>query len=159
MKLRTAGPGDAAAIAAIWAPIIRDTTVTFTTEMRSEDALAELIAARAPAFLVAEEAGQVAGFTSYGAFRAGPGYARTVEHTVILDASARGRGLGRALMSRLQDVARAAGHHVMVGGISAENPGAIAFHERIGFARVGLLPQVGHKFGRWLDLVLVQKIL
>jgi phosphinothricin acetyltransferase len=62
-------------------------------------------------------------------------------------------------MARLEEIARAQGIHVLIGGVSGENPGAIAFHEAIGFDRVGHLPQVGHKFGKWLDLVLLQKTL
>ncbi|MEY8838887.1 N-acetyltransferase family protein, partial [Cribrihabitans sp. XS_ASV171] len=133
--------------------------ITFTTlERRPEDIGAD-IAARGSAFLVCELAGKIVGFATYGAFRRGPGYAHTVEHSIQLEPAARGQGLGRALMARLEDVAREGGHHVMVGGISAANPGGLAFHAAIGFVEVGRLPQVGRKHGRWLDLVLMQKIL
>ncbi|NCQ25031.1 MAG: GNAT family N-acetyltransferase [Rhodobacteraceae bacterium CG17_big_fil_post_rev_8_21_14_2_50_63_15] len=157
MIIRQAVPGDCPALLAIWNPLIRDTSVTFTTVEKTPEGLAADIAARGPAFLVAEEAGAVLGFASYGTFRAGPGYAWTVEHTVILDAAARGRGTGRALMTRLEDTARKGGLHVLVAGVSGENPGAIAFHTAIGFEQVGRMPEVGRKFGRWMDLVLLQK--
>jgi phosphinothricin acetyltransferase len=159
MIIRQAGPGDIPAILAIWNPLIRDTSVTFTTVEKTPEALAADITARGRAFLVAEADGDVVGFASYGAFRSGPGYAQTGEHTVILDARARGRGLGRLIMAHLEEVACDAGLHVLVAGVSAENPVAIAFHEAIGYRSVARMPEVGRKFGRWMDLVLLQKIL
>jgi len=159
MIIRPAGPGDIAAILAIWNPLIRETSVTFTTLEKAPQALAEDIAARGAAFLVMEEADAVLGFATYGAFRSGPGYARTAEHTVILAPTAQGRGVGRALMARLEDVARAQGIHALVAGVSGENADAIAFHTAIGFQHVAHMPEVGRKFGRWIDLVLLQKLL
>lgn len=157
MILRPAELRDVPAILAVWNPLIRETSITFTTLEKTPEGLAADIAARGPAFLVAEESGAVLGFASYGPFRSGPGYAFTGEHTVILDAPARGRGVGRALMVRLEGEARRAGLHVLVAGVSGENPGAIAFHEAIGYRQVARMPEVGRKFGRWMDLVLLQK--
>lgn len=160
--IRPAAPADCAAIAAIWNPLIRDTAVTFTTVEKTPEGLAVTLSEKAAAghaFLVAAAGGELLGFATYGPFRAGPGYARTMEHTIILADGARGRGLGRALMARLEDAARAADVHSLIGGISGANPAACAFHAALGFERVAVLPQVGWKFGRWLDLVLMQKIL
>lgn len=157
MTIRPARPSDAAAIAALHNPVIRDTTITFTTQERTEDAVARQIAERGAAFVVAETAGKLTGFATFGPFRTGPGYAATCEHTVILAESARGRGLGRALMARLTEVAAAQGKHVMVAAISGANTGAIAFHAALGFAEVGRMPEVGRKNGVWLDLVLMQR--
>jgi phosphinothricin acetyltransferase len=162
MILRPADARDAATVAAIWNPVIRDTAATFTTQEKTTDGLTADFAARAAEgklFLLAEEAGEVLGFATYFQFRNGPGYAHTMEHSIILSPAARGRGVGRALMGRLEDHARAGGVHSLWAGVSAENPPGVAFHRAIGFTEVARLPEVGHKFGRWMDLVLMQKIL
>lgn len=159
MSVRAAVPEDAGAITGISNPYIRETAVTFTTTEKTEAGIAADIAARPGAFFVAEESGAVIGFATAFAFRAGPGYRHTMEHTVILSPGARGGGLGRALMARLEAALREEGAHVLVGGVSGENEAGIAFHRAIGFEAVGRMPQVGRKFGRWMDLVLMQKIL
>ncbi|TMV75130.1 N-acetyltransferase family protein [Thioclava sp. BHET1] len=159
---RAATPGDCAAIAEIWNPIIRDTLVTFTTAEKTATELEAVLRSKAAEglpFLVAERAGEIAGFATYGQFRAGPGYARTMEHTIMLAPAAQGHGLGRGLIAGLVDHGRARGVHSLWAGVSAENPGGVRFHAAMGFAEIGRLPQVGYKFGRWLDLVLMQKIL
>ncbi|TAL35115.1 MAG: N-acetyltransferase family protein [Phenylobacterium sp.] len=109
--------------------------------------------------LVAREAGEVLGFASFGDFRAGSGYAATVEHSIHVRADARRRGVGRALLSTLPDRAKACGKHVLIGGIDADNQASLSLHAALGFERVAHFRQVGRKFGRWLDLVFVQKIL
>lgn len=159
MTIRAAAPGDAAAICAIWNPIIRDTFVTFTTEEKTESGIAAEISARRGAFIVAEHGGEVIGFAAFAPFRSGPGYVHTAEHTIHLAPRLRGRRIGRALMARLEAEARARGVRVLIAGVSGANPGGIAFHAALGFAEVGRLPGVGFKFGRWLDLVLMQKML
>jgi len=156
MIVRPATAADAGAIALIHNPIIRDTPITFTTRERTPEDVAGAIAA-APCFLVAEEDGRVGGFASYEQFRKGPGYAQTMEHTIILAPSLRGRGAGRTLMAALEDHARSAGAGSLWAGISAENPGGVAFHAAIGFEHAATLPSVGRKFGRWMDLVLMHK--
>jgi phosphinothricin acetyltransferase len=162
MILRPADARDAATVAAIWNPVIRDTAATFTTQEKTAEGLAADFAARAAEgklFLLAEEAGEVLGFATYFQFRNGPGYAHTMEHSIILSPAARGRGVGRALMGGLEDHARAGGVHSLWAGVSAENPPGVAFHRAIGFTEIARLPEVGYKFGRWMDLVLMQKIL
>ena len=159
MTIRAARDADAGAIRAITNDLIRNTAITFTTQECSEAGIKARIAAADGAFLVAERAGAVVGFARLGAFRSGPGYAHTAEHSVQLAPGARGAGLGRALMTRLAELARARGVHVLVAAVSGANPGGIAFHAALGFTRVGVMPQVGCKGGQWLDLVLMQKIL
>ncbi|KII14809.1 GNAT family N-acetyltransferase [Phaeobacter sp. S60] len=159
MNVRQARPADASAIAAITNQIIRDTLITFTTDEKTAAEVAADITVKGPHMQVAEEAGEILGYISLGTFRSGPGYARSGEHTIYLSDTARGRGAGRALMAAIEEVARRDGIHVLVAGISAVNAVGLAFHAAMGFAEVGRMPQVGYKWGRWLDLVLMQKIL
>lgn len=162
MTLRAAQEADAQGIADIVNPVIRDTTISFNSKQKTaQDVAAEIrdTYANGHGFVVAEEAGALLGFASYKQFRGGPGYARTAEHSIALALDARGRGVGRVLMQALEDHARAAGMHSMIAGVSGENPGGVAFHDRLGYAQVAVLPQVGRKFDRWLDLILMQKLL
>lgn len=159
MIIRSGRTRDAEDVAAFWNPMIRDTAVTFNSLEKTPAQIAADIASRGAGFQVAEEEGQVIGFATYFPFRSGPGYARTREHTIVLAPRAQGRGLGRALMQALVRAARADGIHVLIAGVSAENPAGVAFHEAIGFSRVATLPQVGRKFDRWMDLVLLQRLL
>jgi phosphinothricin acetyltransferase len=109
--------------------------------------------------LVAAEGDAVLGFASYGSFRPWEGYKHTVEHSVYVDAAARGKGVGRVLLAALIDHATASGKHVMVAGIDASNAVSIRLHEAHGFTRAGTLTQVGRKFDRWLDLLFMQRVL
>lgn len=162
MIVRPAIATDAPAIATIWNPVIRDTAITFNAIEKTADDIVGLIAERQTAghaFLVAEHDAQILGFAHYGQFRAGVGYVRSMEHTVVLNRSAHGRGIGRSLLGALEDHARRGGGHSMIAGVSAENPHGIAFHAALGYAPVAILPEVGFKFGRWMDLHLMQKFL
>jgi L-amino acid N-acyltransferase len=109
--------------------------------------------------LVAERAGRVAGYASYGDWRAFDGYRHTVEHSVYVDKDARGGGIGKTLMEELIRRAAAQGKHVMIAAIEAENQASIRLHERLGFRGVGRFTEVGQKFGRWLDLYCMEKVL
>ena len=101
---------------------------------------------------------RVLGYATFGPFRGSwPGYRHTVEHSVHVRQDQRGRGLGTALIQALFPLAQARGVHVMVGAIDASNTGSLRLHARLGFVQTGLMPQVGRKFGRWLDLALVQR--
>lgn len=162
MIIRPATAADATAIVEFWNPQIRDTAITFTTTEKTPQMLSRDIVTRpaeGKAFLVAEEAGAVLGFATYYPFRNGPGYAHTMEHSVILAPSAWGRGIGRALMAALENHARAAGVHSLIAAVSPENPGGLAFHEKIGFRRVAEIPEAGRKFDRWINLIILQKLL
>lgn len=155
--IRPARAEDAAAIAALWNAMIRDTLATFTTVEKTPDDITALIAARGGAFWIADQGAGLAGFMTFGPFRAGPGYARTVEHSIIVAPASLGRGLAARLMQAGEDGARTLGHHIMIAAISSENPRALRFHEKLGYRQVGHLAEAGHKAGRWLDLILMQK--
>lgn len=106
-----------------------------------------------------ESGGAVLGYAAYGEWRAFDGYRLSAEHSVYVRKDARGQGVGAALLRELVARARAAGLHVLVAAISGDNAGSIRLHERLGFVRVGRMPEVGAKFGRWLDLELLQLVL
>ncbi len=99
------------------------------------------------------------GFASYGTFRGFPAYKYTVEHSVYVHHEHRGKGLAKQLMQAIIDTAQQQDKHVMVGAIDAANVVSLKLHADLGFERVGTMPQVGFKFGRWLDLTLVQRVL
>lgn len=160
--IRSATPDDLPSILAIYNEAVLTTTASYDLEPASLEDRAAWYAQRTAAGLpvfVADLGGTVAGFSSFGPFRPKPGYRHTVEHTVYVGSAWRGRGLGRLLMLPLIERARAMGHHVMIGVIDAENEGSRRFHEALGFFEAGRLRQVGHKFGRWLDLILMQLML
>lgn len=159
--IRNATSGDAEAVAAIWNHYIRDTVATFNSAEKTVEEVIATIATRQVqrCFLVAEAQGRVQGFATYDQFRGGIGYAHSMEHTVLLAPEAGGHGFGRALMRAVEAHATSAGAHVMVAGVTAENAAGQDFHTKLGYVQTGLMPQVGRKFGRWMDLVLMQKIL
>ena len=149
-------------ILAIYNEVIRNTTAVYSE--------VEFTAARGAIwfdtkaeqgfpFLVVRDATGVAGFGTFGEFRAWPCYRYTVEHSVHVRADCRGRGIGKALVVELMARARAMHKHVMVAGIDADNQLSIALHQRLGFRIVGGLHEVGFKFGRWLDLVFLEAVI
>ena len=115
--------------------------------------------ARADPVLVARSGGELVGYAYWGPFRPADGYLHTVENSVYVRKDMHGHGIGRMLMIELIERARAKGLHAIVAGIGAENTGSIAFHARLGFVEYARMPQVGAKFGRWMDLVLMQLML
>lgn len=108
---------------------------------------------------VAEEDGVLAGFSSFGPFRAWAAYQYSVENSVYVAAERRGNGIGRMLVPPLIQAARERGMHVMIAGIDASNEASQRLHRSFGFKEVAHFEQVGHKFGRWLDLKFLQLIL
>ena len=160
--IRQAGAWDATAIAGIWNPVIRDSTITFNAAEKDPDDLVRFMTTRADqghGTFVAEEDGEVVGFATYGQFRPGVGYARTMEHTIMLAEGARRRGLGAALLEAVEAHAREGGAHSMIAGVSGANAVGIAFHAARGYKEIAQVPEVGWTHGAWLDLVLMQKIL
>ena len=109
--------------------------------------------------LVAESNGNVVGYASYGAFRERQAYKSTAEHSVYVAHGFEGAGIGSKLLTEIIARAKNAGIHTLIGGIDASNADSIAFHEKFGFQRAGLIREAAYKFDRWLDLVFVQKML
>lgn len=162
MRIEDAGHQDFEQVLAIYNEVIRNTTAVYSEDEYDEvqgRAWFEAKFAGGFPFIVARDAGGVAGFAAFGAFRAWPCYRYSVEHSVHVHAERRGLGIGRALVLELKLRAAAKGVHVMIAGIDTDNAASIRMHESLGFSRVGRLRQVGFKFGRWLDLEFLQFIL
>ncbi len=161
--VRAATGHDVPAITAIQNSLLETTTHEWTEVLHTVDERARWLSAQRAAgnpALVAVEDGAVVGWAAYGDFRDSrrwPGYRFTVEHTIHVAADHWGRGVGLALVSALSEHARAAGKRVMVAGIDSTNQRSIDFHRRLGFDEVARMPGVGEKFGRRLDLVLMQR--
>jgi L-amino acid N-acyltransferase len=163
LMIRAARETDLPGILAIYNDVIASSTAIYSIEPSTLQERATWLATRTERgfpVIVAEVEHQVAGFASFGEFRGvWPGYRHSVEHSVHVSSDWRGRGIGTRLTSALFPLAAAMGKHVMIGGIDADNEISLRMHERLGFQRVAHLHEVGRKFGRWLDLVLVQRYL
>lgn len=162
VAIRPATGADLPAILEIYNDAVLHTTASYDLEPSTLEQRAAWFEDRARQgfpVLVAEAGGEVAGFGTYGKFREKPGYRHTVEHTIYVAPGRRGQGIGRALLAELIAVARAQGKHAMVGGIDSGNAGSLRFHLALGFVEVARFREVGHKFGRWLDIIFVELIL
>ena len=161
VETRAAEPRDLPALLAIYNQIVATSTAIYRDDLTTLEERAAWLAGRTAAgfpVIVAERGDEVLGYASYGEFRgAFPGYRHTVEHSVHIGERARGQGVGVVLMGHLMDLARGAGVHVMLGAVDADNAASLSFHEKLGFSATGRLHEVGRKFGRWLDLVFVEK--
>lgn len=163
--IRDATADDIPAIHRLFNALVETTTVGWRDEPAELDEtvtwFADQQAAGRPV-LVAELDHEVVAYACWSTFRGGErflGYRHTVEHTIHVDGDHHGRGIGRALLSALIDLGRQRDVHVMVAGIDSDNTASISFHETMGFTEVGRMPEVGRKFERWLDLVLMQRII
>lgn len=163
MQIRDATTDDLAAISALYNATIPTTTAAWTESAESlvdrESWFRRQEAAGYPT-LVAHIDGSVVGFTAFGDFRDGgkwPGYRFVVELTVHVAESTWGQGIGRALITELLARAHAMGKTQMVAAVDGDNEASLQFHERLGFVEVARMPAIGFKFGRWLDLVLLQR--
>ncbi|MBL0740408.1 GNAT family N-acetyltransferase [Chryseolinea lacunae] len=160
--LRPAVQGDLSAILDVYNDAIVNTTAVYsyrphTMEMR-QAWYDEKIEKGIPV-LVMEIDGQVAGFASYGPFRAWPAYKYSVEHSVYVHKNFRQRGVARKLLEALVEQARAREVHTLIAGIDANNTASLHLHAQLGFEEVGHIRQVGYKFGQWLDLKFLQRVL
>jgi L-amino acid N-acyltransferase len=157
--LRDATRADLPAILAIYNHAVAETTAIWNETLIDLDnrrAWFDLRQSRGFPILVAEVEGRIAGYASYGDWRAFDGFRQSVEHSVYVEKDFYGRGIGKALMTALIERARAGDIHVMVAAIEAGNKGSIALHEKLGFRLVGTHLEVGKKFGRWLDLTMME---
>lgn len=157
--LRPATRADVPSILEIYNHAVLHTTASYELEPVSLESRLEWFGQKQAGgwpVLVSADGDEVTGWATFGPFREKPGYRFTAEHSVYIRDGLRGQGLGRTLLGALIVEARARGVHTLIGGVDADNAGSLAFHERLGFEQVAHFRQVGHKFGRWLDLVFLQ---
>ena len=158
--VRDATLEDAADVLAIYNFAALNTTAVWTDGAVDLESRRAWILARQQAgypVLVAMKGRDVVGFASFGDFRPWPGYRHSVENSVYIDERHHRAGIGRSLVAALIERATALNKHTMIAAIEAANTASIGLHASLGFAEVGRMPEVGCKFGRWLDLVLMQK--
>jgi L-amino acid N-acyltransferase YncA len=161
MRLRRAVDGDAEAIRLIYNNEVLTSTATLDLVPRSPADQAAWMSGHSGVYpvLVADSEGEVAGFSSLSAYRSRPGYATCVEDSVYVAEGYRGRGVGRLLLEGAIAAAESHGFHSVIGRIGTEQTASIALHEACGFEVVGIEREVGRKFGRWLDVAIVQRLL
>jgi L-amino acid N-acyltransferase YncA len=155
LELRDATPDDAGAIAAIYNHFILTTTISFEEEPASDAEMRQRIAAVHNAglpYLVATVDGEVAAYAYATPWRARSAYRYSVESSVYVARDKPRRGLGRALYGVLLERLRAAGIHMVIGGIALPNDASVALHQAMQFKKVAHFAEVGRKFDRWVDV-------
>jgi L-amino acid N-acyltransferase YncA len=157
--IRLAAAGDAAAIAAIYAPFVEGSSATFEEIVPSASEMARRIAGEPLGYpwLVAVEDGAVLGYASSGCFRTRSAYRWSVETGVYVAQDAQRRGIARALTERLLEVLEERGFVTAIASISLPNAASVAFHEALGFKRAGTIRAPGYKLGQWIDIGYFQR--
>jgi phosphinothricin acetyltransferase len=154
LKVRIAHESDAPALAAIYAPIVAETAISFETEPPTAEVMAERVRSTLPShpFLVAEASGQVVGYAYASTHGARHAYQWSTNVTVYVAAEARRSGVGRRLYGVLLPILEAQGFHAAFAGIALPNGASVALHEAVGFEALGVYREVGFKLGRWHDV-------
>ncbi|MGH9293861.1 MAG: GNAT family N-acetyltransferase [Acidimicrobiales bacterium] len=161
MLVRRAVPADSESIRAIYNVEVTTSTATLDLVARTPGEQAAWMADHCGVYpaIVAEIEGAIVGFASLSPYRPRPGYATAVEDSVYVAGDHRGKGVGRALLSAAVDTARSHGFHSVIGRIVGDQQASIALHRTCGFEILGVEKQVGRKFGRFLDVTVVQQML
>ncbi len=162
MILRSAKLEDAADIAAIFNDAIMTSMAVWKEQPVSSDDRASWMQARLDAghpVIIAEENGQVLGYASYAQLSGNEGYRFCVEDSIYVHPDAKGKGVGRIMLTELIQLARDQGKHSMVSEMDAGNEGSKALHRKLGFTEVGRIPHAGFKLGEWRDLLILQLML
>jgi L-amino acid N-acyltransferase YncA len=160
--IRLAEPGDAEAIRAIYNVEVLETTVTFDLVPRTlEDQLTWLVehSGGHPAIVAVNDSGALMGFGSLSPYKERPAYFPTVEDSVYIDREHRGAGVGRVILAELVRLAQTYGYHSVFARIVGGHDASISLHSAHGFEMVGVEREVGRKLGRWLDVVVMQRLL
>jgi L-amino acid N-acyltransferase YncA len=159
VEIRPAVEADLAAITAIYAQAVREGTATFELEPPDLTEMTQRFRARRDGgfpYFVAVLESQIAGYAYVGAYRPRPGYRYTVENSVYLHPSSHRRGIGLQLLQSLISESEARGFRQMIAVSDSANAASIGMHIKCGFEMIGTHRNVGFKFGRWLDLVMMQ---
>jgi phosphinothricin acetyltransferase len=153
-RIRVATPADAGQIQAIYAPIVRDTAISFEYEPPTVDEMAQRIAGTLPThpYLVCEDDRQVLGYIYASEHRARAAYRWSVDTTIYVDSGSRHRGVGRVLYGALLQILGRQGFHSVFAGITLPNAGSVGLHEAVGFRPLGVYQDVGFKHGQWRDV-------
>ena len=163
MRIISCGRSYSAAILAIVNEAIENSTALYDYRARTPAMMDAWFDAKEqahyPVIGVIDQASQLLGFGSYGPFRAWPAYKYTIEHSLYVERSHRGQGIGKLLLAELIATATRHDYHTMIGGIDAQNAASIAVHRRLGFEQCAQIRQAGFKFNRWLDLRFYQLLL
>jgi phosphinothricin acetyltransferase len=162
MKYRLATHDDAEAIRAIYNREVLGSTVTFDMVARSpEDQLAWMDehSGAHPAVVAVDDRDAVQGFGSLSPYRPRPAYRTSVEDSLYVAPAAQGRGVGKGILTELLRLAGAHGFHTVIARIVGGHEASIAVHRSCGFDVIGVEREVGRKFGRWLDVVLMQRLI
>lgn len=162
MIVRDATMNDAEAIRAIYNDAVLNTTAVFDYAAREPQAQRDWLQMKTDQnlpVLVADDAGTVLGYASYGPFRPWPAYLYTVENAIYIAPQSRGRGIGTLLLQPLLQIAQERGLRTMIAGITADNAASLRLHEKLGYRQAGVIREAGWKFERWLDLVFLQRML
>lgn len=161
MHIRLANAKDLDAINAIYNHYVAASTTTYDEAPMTAEERRAWFDGREPVHpvTVAERDGEIVGYGSLHPFRAKRGYRFVVENSVYVRPELHRQGVGSAILADLIERARTLGHHAIVAVIDAEQAASVAIHAKHGFVEVGRLPQIGTKFGRWLDVVLMERLL
>ena len=164
MLIRTATLHDLVAITAIYNDFVLHSTAIWNEQLYSvadRQAWFSQKQAQQEPIIVAIDASKhtLIGYASYGAWRHFDGFRHTVEHSLYVDKTAQGRGVGSALLRELIKLAQQQNKHAMVACIESGNQASISLHDKFAFRHIGTFPQVGQKFGQWLDLCCMQRML
>lgn len=158
-EIRPANKADASQIAAIYAPFVEQTAISFEKDAPDTAEMERRIATTSERYpyLVATESTGVVAFAYASRYRPRPAYRFTAEVSIYSKEHGRGRGIATALYSEVLESLNRLGFHTAIAIITLPNDASIRFHERMGFQRVGVLEQVGHKFGAWHDTGIWQR--
>ncbi|MEM7478975.1 MAG: GNAT family N-acetyltransferase [Planctomycetota bacterium] len=153
-RIRAANLEDAGRVREIYAPAIENASTSFEMVVPSVEEMQRRMAETTALWpwLVYELNGLVVGYAYARPFRARAAYGRTAETSVYIDGEYHGQGIGRALMGELLRQLKGARHHMVIAGATLPNPGSVALHEKLGFLKVGVFPEVGRKLGKWHDV-------